>query len=166
MLLVLNLLHSLIWAWLLLGGCVSPRMARWNLEMWIPGVYLCHLLPFHVLIRWKVRQIYTDRMSSDLTDTGPTLRTCSPSCSQRMESKVMDQIRGYLPPISEEEVQEIARIYLEEEARLVLPALLRRVNECMFAGSFQKPLSAQGMLILAALWNYAALRHVWRAVMV
>jgi hypothetical protein len=156
--LLLNLVHVVLWLAVILGGFLSPRLAHANLLGSVPLIYLLHLLPFHVLVRAKVRRI----AAATPERPAPPALPDSP-CAGLLEAQVQQQVRTLVPPgTNDARVVEIARTYLAEERRLGLPSLLRRINGCVFRDAFQKPFSAQGLLILAAVANYATLALLWR----
>lgn len=137
--------HIALWIAIMFGGLLSPRWAAFSLGVAIPGIYVLHLLPFHVLVRYKVRHIYA-HLDEYPPETGT--RPGDP------------QFRKYLPArASDADLRRVTAAYRALEDGFVLPRLLRAVNDGLFADAFQKPFTPQGMLIFAAVLNYYMLKR-------
>jgi len=80
---ILTVIHTLIWCFILFGGCFSVTYAKINLLYVIPFVYLLHILPFHILTTLKV---------SNIKSTNPHIT------DEEIEKKMTDAFNIFILP--------------------------------------------------------------------
>jgi hypothetical protein len=138
---VVAAIHIALWIAIMFGGVLSSRWAAFSLGVGIPCIYLLHLLPIHILVRYKVRHIYAHLDDYPLTDA--------------RAARADPQFRKYLPArATDDDLRRVTSAYRSIEDGFVLPRLVRAINDGLFADAFQKPFTPQGMLIFAAILNY------------
>lgn len=140
--------HILVWLVIMFGGLASRRLAVINVALFLPAVFLVQCaLKTHVFIRAKT-QLVLDHPDSFDVPTSTTDFTEAEELETRRDARQL----GY----DVSDVRYARRVFQMYEDRLVLPRLTHWLGR-RCALSFQNPVSAQGMLVVAYAVNAARL---------
>lgn len=138
---LLIILHIFIWCFIIFGGFFGKKYAIYNMKFIIPFIYLIHLLPFHVIVKQKVKFIETNYQKI----WNPKFETI------KYEIQEANDIGKYLD--NKENNGKILQILKGSEQSFFIIKLHHKLMS-FFKDSFQNPLSPQGMLILGYIINY------------
>jgi hypothetical protein len=145
-------IHILIWIFVLFGGFINKKYALINIQYVIPFIYLVHLLPYHLIVKEKIKYIEKNLDKWNDIDLANTLVD---------ESDVLF-IKQYTQPTRTPETSDtkVAKILKYEEDNILIVKIKNIINNKLFKNSFQPPLSPQGMLILGFILNFNI--YKWR----
>lgn len=140
--------HILVWLVVMFGGLVSRRVAVVNVALFLPTVFIVQCaLKTHVFIRAKTKLVL-DRPEAFEVPSSTDDFTEAEELEMTRDARQM----GY----DVSDVRYARRVFHHYEDRLVLPRLTHWINR-RCAASFQNPVSAQGMLVVAYAVNAARL---------
>jgi hypothetical protein len=146
--LLLTLIHILFWLFFIFGGFFSKKFCQINLYIILPLIYLIHtIMPFHIIVNKKIEIINNnyDNLIKNLD-----LNKVSENELNFMKQDIPFQKQ--ISHIKEDRKDNITKIYILEENKLILPLIQRKIR-LIFSNSFADPLSAQGMVILGCIIN-------------
>jgi hypothetical protein len=142
-------LHVAVWLVVVLGGAVSPRLAKLNLFVFLPLIYVLHVLPFHAILKPKLQYIAAHPEAFPPPTASPTPAEVAAYAGQ-FDAGVPEAVRA----------RAVAVMKDSERGNPVVSCFLGMRDA--FSHSFANPLSAQGMVILGFVLNIAALKLRWK----
>lgn len=148
LILLLTLIHILFWLFFIFGGFFSKKICKINLYIILPFIYLIHtIMPFHIIVNKKI-----DIIDHNYEKLIKTLDLNKVGERDLIFMKQDVQFQKQISHIKEDRKDNITKIYILEENKLILPFIQRKIR-LLFSNSFADPLSAQGMVILGCIIN-------------
>lgn len=145
--LLLTIFHIFFWLFFIFGGIFSKKICKINLYLILPLIYLIHIIPFHFILKKKI-----DEINNNYEYLTKQLDLSKVNRKDFEFMKQDNQFQKQLLGIKEDHKDNITKIYILEENKLILPMIQRRLR-FLFLNSFADPLSAQGMVILGCIIN-------------
>lgn len=145
----LEWLHAAIWLVAVFGGLASPKLARLNIFVFLPLIYLVHFLPFHPITFLKAKWIVDH--AEDFEDLA--------SRGYPPPEYVKNTARSCPPGSTREQIELVARVFHAHENGTGFYKA-----QTFFGRSFGNPLSPQGLVILGFIVNVMSLKFVWKKI--
>lgn len=154
---LLFLVYMFIWLFCFFGGLFSIKFVKIITLLILPGIYLLHILPFHIFEKEKINNInkhieyYINKHEKDIKKiTNDDLYIYTGNFLQCIPKDISDENKNL-----------IIKVYICEENKYILPKLLRNLRK-IFKKSYFNPLSAQGMMILSYIINIYLLKFKYK----
>jgi hypothetical protein len=144
---LLCLVHIFIWLFVIFGGFISSKICRLNLYIFIPLIYVLHMLPFHILVKYKMKFLNDNLNDFELKNT-------------KLHEIDGDFGKNIDKSIPEDRAKKIISIYCQEDD-FFISRIHKKVGN-LFSNSFQNPTSPQGMLILGLIINIFLMKFFWK----
>lgn len=150
------IVHLLIWLLIIFGGIFSSHLAKINLLVLIPGIYLIQTLPFHLFIKAKLDYIYKQMLEEGMVKVDEKNQEVSGTQldkgdirSRELSAEILKmELRG----MNEDVLKEMVDRYKSSEDMLVIPKYFNEVRN-MCDNCFQNPCSVQGIMVLGMAIN-------------
>jgi hypothetical protein len=151
---LLMLLHVFIWLFVVFGGLYSEKIIMLNLYILLPFIYLIQILPFHIIVKKKIEYIKDNYETLKIHCNSPPelceeeyIRTI-PNLSKHMNIQMDKMLLYYAVYINNEDI--VSRLYRKIKIKI------DNWN------SFQHPLSTQGLIIFAFIFNLYILKFYYK----
>jgi hypothetical protein len=159
---LVSIFHILIWLFIVFGGFISSTYANLNIFYIIPGIYILHILSFHILneIKLKLLNIEEDKNNNILSDDNNCVKQCKLNKELKSLNNSEDDSITFNHCIYEcKKYKELDKV-LE---KYILPKILNNIKE-YFKNSFSNPVSPQGLLILGFIINTSLIKYYWKTI--
>lgn len=137
---LLIFIHIFIWCFILFAGFIDKKYSIINIKYIIPIVFFIHLLPYHFIVKEKIK--YIEKNLDKLWDNKLEKIT--------YDDKYLIDIEKYIK--NKDNSIKIVKILKNKEQTFFIIRLFEGI-QLLFKNSFQNPLSPQGMLILGYILN-------------
>lgn len=156
---ILCLVHMIVWLFVIFGGFISYKCTKIIMLGIIPLIYVLHIMPFHIFLKKKFKQIHDD------IDTQIELfdKTEIENISHRDLLMCKDAYSSLPSNLSKDKQDLIIKIYILQENKYIVPKIYRYIRR-NFVDCFGDPLSPQGMLILGYIINTYLLYFYWKKI--
>lgn len=156
---ILCLIHMIVWLFVIFAGFISYKCNKIILLYLIPLIYIIHIMPFHIFLKKKFKEIYDDIDNQTKIFTQDNINTVTNN-----ELLMCKDAYSSLPPnLSKDKQNLIIKIYILQENKYIIPKVYRNIRK-YFVNCFGDPLSPQGMLILGYIINTYLLFYYWKKI--
>ena len=156
---IICMLHILVWLYILFGGLITLKSLFIIIFLINPIIYIIHILPFHIFIKSKLKEI-NDNYNKYLSEIDKLKLN---NFNDKYLYIYNDLIASMTDNISEERKLMIAKLYILHQHEYIIPKLHQDLEYC-FRNSFGNPVSPQGMIILSYIINIFLLKFYWKKI--